>query len=196
MKRELEIEFKNVLTAEEFSRLTNAFCVRDEEWSVQQNYYFDTPDFQLKQQKSALRIRLKNGTYTLTLKQPHEDGLLETHEPLTTQTATSLIAGEQSLAGDMARTLQSLHIDPAAVVCFGALTTHRVERAYKNGTLVFDYSEYMNVSDYEIEYEANDRLQGENTFMELLQSFHIPKRQTKNKIERFYEAKYETERSS
>lgn len=96
----------------------------------------------------------------------------------------------------MANTLQSLHIDPTAVVCFGALTTRRVERPYKNGTLVFDFSEYMNVSDYEVEYEATDRTEGEKTFTELLQSFHIPKRKTKNKIERFYEAKYETERSS
>ncbi|MED0686895.1 CYTH domain-containing protein [Anoxybacillus ayderensis] len=196
MRHELEIEFKNMLTAEEFARLTTAFAVRDDEWSVQQNYYFDTPDFQLKRQKSALRIRMKNDTYTLTLKQPYEDGLLETHERLTKQTANALISGTQRLGGEMANTLQLLHIDPTAVVCFGALTTRRVERPYKNGTLVFDFSEYMNVSDYEVEYEATDRTEGEKTFTELLQSFHIPKRKTKNKIERFYEAKYETERSS
>ncbi|CUA79387.1 CYTH domain-containing protein [Anoxybacillus suryakundensis] len=196
MKHELEIEFKNMLTAEEFSRFTHAFAVRDDEWNVQQNYYFDTPDFQLKQQKSALRIRLKNGTYTLTLKQPYEDGLLETHEPLTNETATALISGAKSLEGDIANILQSLHIAPTAIVCFGALTTRRVERPYKNGTLVLDYSEYMNVADYEIEYEASERTEGEKVFSALLQSFHIPKRQTKNKIERFYEAKYETERSS
>ncbi len=196
MRHELEIEFKNMLTAEEFSRLTNAFCVRDEEWDVQQNYYFDTPDFQLKQQKSALRIRFKNGSYTLTLKQPYEDGLLETHEPLTSETATALISGATSLQGDIANILQALHIDPTAIVCFGSLTTRRAERPYKNGTLVFDYSEYMNVADYEVEYEANERAEGEKTFTQLLESFHIPKRKTKNKIERFYEAKYETERSS
>ncbi|KFZ43852.1 CYTH domain-containing protein [Anoxybacillus flavithermus] len=195
MKHELEIEFKNMLTAEEFARFTRAFAVRDEEWDVQQNYYFDTPDFQLKQQKSALRIRFKNGTYTLTLKQPYEDGLLETHEPLTNETATALISGATSLQGDMANILQSLHIDPTAIVCFGALTTRRVERPYQNGTLVLDYSEYMNVADYEIEYEASDRAEGEKTFTHLLESLHIPKRKTKNKIERFYEAKYGTERS-
>lgn len=47
------------------------------------NHYFETPDFSLKEAGSALRIRHKGETYTLTLKQPAEIGLLETHQVVT-----------------------------------------------------------------------------------------------------------------
>lgn len=47
------------------------------------NHYFETPNFSLKEAGSALRIRHKGETYTLTLKQPAEVGLLETHQVVT-----------------------------------------------------------------------------------------------------------------
>ncbi len=93
----------------------------------------------------------------------------------------------------MANTLQSLHIDPTAVVCFGALTTRRVERPYKNGTLVFDFSEYMNVSDYEVEYEATDRTEGEKRLRSYCSRFIFQNEKRKIKLNDF--TKQNTKRS-
>ena len=54
------------------------------------NHYFETPDFSLKA-GSALRIRHKGETYTLTLKQPAEIGLLETHQVVTEDEAKMMM---------------------------------------------------------------------------------------------------------
>ncbi|MCY7706811.1 CYTH domain-containing protein, partial [Bacillus safensis] len=40
------------------------------------------PQFDIKSQLAALRMREKNGQWVLTLKEPHEIGLLETHQTI------------------------------------------------------------------------------------------------------------------
>jgi uncharacterized protein YjbK len=193
MKQEIEIEFKNLLTKEEFFRLKKGFQLDENEFNRQENHYFDTSDFQLKQKGSALRLRIKKETYTLTLKQPHAEGLLETHEFLSKDQAQRLLNGEPIPFGKIAEQLTQLGIKPSSVRYFGTLITERAERNYEGGLIVFDHSHYLNVDDYEIEYETANRSEGEKIFQSLLETFQIPKRQTKNKIERFYSKKYEVE---
>ncbi|WP_212685903.1 CYTH domain-containing protein, partial [Salmonella enterica] len=82
MAQEIEIEFKNLLTEEEYLKLLSNLPFPKYS-QTQTNYYFETEDFSLKAHGSALRIREKNGNYTLTLKETHELGLLETHDALT-----------------------------------------------------------------------------------------------------------------
>ncbi|MCD8511633.1 MAG: CYTH domain-containing protein, partial [Bacillus sp. (in: Bacteria)] len=79
MSQELEIEFKNMLTKEEFIRLMNIYEPYGNK-AVQTNYYFDTNEMQLKRNKCALRIRRKGSHFVLTLKEPHPEGHLETHQ--------------------------------------------------------------------------------------------------------------------
>ena len=81
MTQEIEIEFKNIVTEDEFSTLCQSFSINA--FTKQVNHYFETPSFSLKEAGSALRIRHKGETYTLTLKQPAEVGLLETHQVVT-----------------------------------------------------------------------------------------------------------------
>lgn len=57
-----------------------------------------------------------------------------------------------------------------------------------NGLLVFDISSYLNVTDYEIEYEVTDYHQGKKNFQLLMNQLNIPIRKTDNKIVRFYKA--------
>ncbi|WP_416145040.1 CYTH domain-containing protein [Planococcus koreensis] len=61
MSKELEIEFKNMLQKEEYEKLAAHYGFSESDVKTQENFYFDTPDFQLKNLKSALRIR-KNRT--------------------------------------------------------------------------------------------------------------------------------------
>lgn len=55
----IEIEFKNMLTKEEYELLLTHFQVGKEDLFEQENHYFDTSDFALKANHSALRIRKK-----------------------------------------------------------------------------------------------------------------------------------------
>ncbi|MEK4666687.1 CYTH domain-containing protein [Niallia sp. FSL R7-0271] len=190
MEKNIEIEFKNMLTKEEYTNLLEHYQVKENELFKQENHYFDTADFALKERSSALRIRKKQAGYELTLKQPHEDGLLETNKQLSAEAGEEMIQTGRILDEQFAALLLDLGIAPEKIHYFGSLTTIRAEKETGNGLLVFDHSFYLNIEDYELEYEVSDRKDGQAYFQQLLQSFQIPVRKTKNKVRRFYEQKY------
>ncbi|MFD2679717.1 CYTH domain-containing protein [Bacillus seohaeanensis] len=189
MSQEIEIEFKNLLTKEEYFSLLNYFKIDESLFTFQENHYFDTNNFALKDRQSALRIRSKQDTYTLTLKTPLEEGLLETNQTLQKEEAEALLNDGVFPFGEVNNTLQSLGIPTKQLHYFGTLTTKRAEIEYKNGLLVFDASFYMNVEDYELEYEVKDYDAGQKRFLSLLEERNIPTRKTENKVKRFYNAK-------
>src|SRR5690625_4831450 len=89
--QEIEIEYKVLLSKTQYERLAKNLPFPAA--MTQVNYYFETDQFDLKTNGSALRIRKKNGNYVLTLKEPHEEGILETHDKLTTAEFFQCIAG-------------------------------------------------------------------------------------------------------
>ncbi|AZB42380.1 CYTH domain-containing protein [Bacillus sp. FJAT-42376] len=190
MAQHIEIEFKNMLTEDEFQRLSAAFGFEEEDFKEQVNHYFDTNDFQIKAKQAALRTRFKHGEWVLTLKEPAETGLLETEEILSHETARLLMDKQQFPAGIVYNQLSQLGIDPLAVTYFGSLTTWRAEKKSENGLIVLDRSRYLTIEDFELEFEANEFAAGELYFSRLLDMHQIPVRPTKNKVRRFYEQKY------
>lgn len=192
LNQEIEIEFKNILTEEEFNRLIQAFALTSKDFKLQVNHYFDTDDFKLKEQQSALRIRAKGEGFTLTLKQPAPQGLLETHELLTKEQADLLLTKGIFPVGDISSILIQQDIDPTSIIFFGSLSTNRAEIDFQNGLLVFDHSHYLNTDDYEVEYEVSDEKKGQIVFRNLLDKYNIPIRKTENKIMRFYLKKQTT----
>jgi uncharacterized protein YjbK len=190
MSQEIEIEFKNLLTELEFQKIKTAFHIKDHEFIKQENHYFDTPQFSLKELGAALRIRKKQEHYVMTLKEPAKIGLLETHQTITKEAATEMIKTGQLLAGQIVDQLRKLGIDDKSITYFGTLTTMRAEKNHRNGLLVLDHSRYLTVEDFELEYEVQDEATGKVTFQEILNELEIPIRHTKNKIRRFYEQKY------
>lgn len=185
MTQEIEIEYKNLLTREEFdSLLTKLPFPKDSQ--VQTNYYFETEDFALRSQSSALRIREKNGNYQLTLKEPHPEGLLETHDFLTEKEAFSWLHGNICEKPHVIKQLENLNIPYKELLYFGKLKTERREVNYKNVLIVLDISTYNGHIDYEFELEAPDRESGKRLFHQLLEEYHIVLKETPNKIERFF----------
>lgn len=188
MHQEIEIEFKNLLTEQEYNLLLEQLNIRSETANKQVNYYFDTADMLLKEHKSALRIRKKGGEYVLTLKEPHPDGLLETHQKCTeTEAINAMETGDipQGQVTEQIRRLTS--VSEAQFNYIGELSTKRLEIHEPDGLIVLDKSEYLGKVDYELEFETSARTAGEAAFKRLLNDYGIPQRKTKNKIERFYE---------
>ncbi|WP_404408720.1 CYTH domain-containing protein [Jeotgalibacillus malaysiensis] len=186
--QELEIEFKNLLTKNEYIKLYQDFEM--EEPVQQVNHYFDTPLFHLKDAHSALRIREKSGKLTLTLKQPVEEGLLETHQSISRLDTEDMLSGGGLIGGEIAELLKLMNIAPQDIVHFGSLETSRTEKEYKGGLLVLDHSTYLGHEDYELEYEVPSYAEGKENFLSLLTSYKIPVRDTDNKIKRFYKARF------
>ncbi|WNF35731.1 CYTH domain-containing protein [Bacillaceae bacterium IKA-2] len=187
MTQEIEIEFKNLVTKVDFYKLINIFKVDASEFESQKNYYFDTADFQLKMHNCALRIREKNSQYTLTLKQPNKIGLLETHQTIDRNQAEKAFQGCPLPKGTVAnQLLTSFQIDITPCRLLGSLATSRAEKPYSGGILVFDHSIYLDVEDYEIEYEVTEEHQGKSEFERLFSENNIPIVHTDNKIKRFF----------
>lgn len=191
LTQEIEIEYKNLLTNDEFEALLIAFSIKREQFITQVNHYFDTENFSLRDQGCALRIRSKKGQYTLTLKQPHTEGLLETHQTITEEAAEKIINGDKLIHGQVYDIIKNLGINPEDIVYLGTLSTDRAETIHKNNTLVFDHSYYLGRNDFELEYEVIDAKIGKIAFHELLEYHNIPLRSTDNKIRRFFKAKIE-----
>lgn len=185
MSQEIEIEFKNLLTKEEFQSLWSNLSFPKES-QVQINYYFETKDFALRNKLSALRIREKNGNYQLTLKEPHPEGLLETHDSLTEKEAFSWLHGNMIEKKHVLRQLDHLDIAIDELLYFGKLTTERREISRGNVLIVLDKSMYNGKIDYELELEAPNKEIGQIVFHDLLEEFKITIKKTPNKIERFF----------
>lgn len=193
MTQNLEIEFKNMLTKTEYQTLLKDLNINNEQIYSQENHYFDTPDFALKQARSALRIRKKQNDYEMTLKQPLEVGLMETNQRLSSEEALWAIQSGKLPAGEIKAKIDGMAIPFSKIEYFGSLHTNRVELEYKGGLLVLDHSCYLNKEDFELEFEVQSFHDGMEIFNEILRLYQIPERKTKNKIQRFYEEKYSKE---
>ncbi len=189
MSQHIEIEFKNLLTKEEFIRLSSYFKFQDKDFKKQVNHYLDTPDFSLKEQGCALRVRKKPNHFELTLKQPASTGLLETNQTISEDEAEVIIKTGKIPVGPVLNALAPLLLDINFLLYFGSLTTARAEKEYEGGLIVLDHSTYLNTEDFEIEYEVQDEVTGYPIFQNLLEQLNIPLRKTDNKIMRFYKKK-------
>lgn len=192
LAQQIEIEYKNLLTKAEYVQLLNYFKIETNDIKEQINHYFDTAEFALKNLRSALRIREKNGSYELTLKQPAEVGLLETNQTISKQVAEGMFKNARFPEGAVKVALEAVSVDIKSIEFFGTLTTLRAELEYNGGLLVFDHSRYLNVEDFELEYEVTNPEKGKVVFRQLLDTMHIPIRKTDNKIQRFYNQKYQS----
>ncbi|MFA9555800.1 CYTH domain-containing protein [Evansella sp. AB-rgal1] len=190
MNQEIEIEFKNLLMEEEYSRLLEAYGFNKNNAKRQTNHYFETTQMELKQKGSALRIRKKGNSYTLTLKQPYKDDLLETHQQLTEEEFFEAIKNSVLPNGDVLDQISKLlEKNQHTFTYLGELTTDRIEKTLDEGTLVLDKSYYFQVTDFELEFECVDKQTGYTYFQNTLTTYEIPIRETPNKIKRFYEEK-------
>lgn len=184
MKQNIEIEFKNLLTAAQYQAIYNIYQLNDETAIDQTNYYFDTPDFLLKQHHSALRIRHYLDHYELTLKSPAAVGKLEQTILLQAEQAQLILTDAQLLPEAMHELLANMNINVQDLQCFGSLRTIRYEKQLSTGLLVLDHSFYEGIEDYELEFEVTDGQQGLQDFKAILAQFQIKSQPTPNKIKR------------
>ena len=185
MGKNLEIEFKTMVTERDFSRLKNYFRLEEKDFFVQENYYFDTIDFKLKQKDSGLRVRLFPGSAELTLKTPEKVGLLETTDILSLEQAVQIISNERLLIdGFVYDKLTSFGVNPASLHMIGCLKTKRAEKKLPQGLLALDESWYNQQHDFELELEVVDSIRGKADFLLLLDQLDLKEKPAQNKIQR------------
>lgn len=185
----IEIEFKNLLTKEEYEHLLNYFRVKPIQIIPQANHYFETPEGHLKKAMSGLRIRQIGDYYECTLKEKSsEHGHLETTVEITKEQADTVLTTGRFPFHEITSRLEAIDVPLNDLHLFGSLQTDRVELPYKGGLLVLDHSKYLQQEDYEVEYETSDEKEGVLLFQHFLETHHIPQRPTDKKIARFMKA--------
>ncbi|PEJ60801.1 CYTH domain-containing protein [Bacillus sp. AFS002410] len=195
MAKEIEIEFKNLLTKEEFENLKTFFQINESRFQPQTNFYFETPNFSIKEHGGALRIRKKSSTsYTLTLKIRQTVGHLEINQKISESEASNMLETSVLPDGEVKEYINEVKLDLNDLKLIGELTTNRVEFPYEDGLLVLDHSTYLNHEDYELEFEVTDENIGKQQFINLLMNHQIPERKTLNKIKRFFNVKNELDK--
>lgn len=180
----LEIEFKNMLTYEQYAALKKEYF-NDDMPFTQTNFYMDTDDFSLKRNRVALRVRDTGIKKEMTLKVPQTVGNMEYNVPLDDFDFTQETYAISELPEPIQQQLVQLNIH-APVKVFGALSTDRLETRYASGLLVLDKSHYLDTEDYELEYEVDDYDKGKVIFDDLLKAHKIKPTDTLTKVGRFY----------
>lgn len=184
-----EIEFKQILTKDLYDKIFNTYFKNEKPFS-QTNYYIDTKGFKLRDHRSALRIRVKDNSYEMTLKVPAEVGLMEYNHPTNVKLKMNDTLSNSKLPDDIRNIIEGqFNVSEDELIILGDLTTLRVETHYQNELLVLDKSEYLNKVDYELEFEVDSYNEGYEKFKQLLQEFDIKHEKPLNKVQRFFEEK-------
>ncbi|MFC3928959.1 CYTH domain-containing protein [Streptococcus caprae] len=179
----LEIEYKTLLTKDEYNRLSTFF--QHVKPITQTNYYFDSSDFTLKAHRMSLRIRTFKNKAELTLKIPEEVGNLEYNQDLTLEQAKMIIKGSPLPEGRIKQILLEETINISSLHVLGNLTTIRRESQTKIGLMALDYNQYADIKDYELELEVTDPEQGKRDFDNFLSEHGIDFKFAKSKVARF-----------
>ena len=184
MKKQPEIEFKSLLTKEEYLKLMEKF--KGNRTNVQTNHYFDTPRFSLKAIDASLRVRERED-FEMTLKVKKGYSLIENTVPVTKEEFEEIKKTGIVTNPEMANMLSSI-IGNQKVENFLSLQTYRMYLPYGNGILFIDKSKYLGFVDYELEYEAKSYHQGKQEFIELINTLQIQYKKSDKKIARAFNA--------
>lgn len=179
----LEIEYKTLLTIDEFKRLDNLY--QHIKPIQQTNYYIDSPDFSLKANRLSLRIRTYADRAELTLKIPQEVGNLEHNQDLDLKLVRSLKQDLVLPDGLIKDKLITAGIDLDSLTILGHLTTRRREVQLDMGLMAIDSNNYAGIKDYELELEVSDPEQGKADFDAFLDKHQINFKYAKSKVARF-----------
>ncbi|KAF0227163.1 MAG: hypothetical protein FD133_49 [Erysipelotrichaceae bacterium] len=145
MKQNLEIEYKILISHDQYKQLSEQFIG---EKGLQTNFYYDTFDYKLRQQHISCRIRTINDQSELTFKTPGPVGKNEfTFEHIDPQSVFT--------QADVLAFLSQLDVN-SALIHQGTLQTVRTNIHLNHGLLCLDENTYNGITDYELEYEVNE----------------------------------------
>ena len=182
MQKGTGVEFKSLLTKEEYEKLVEKF--KGNKTDFQTNHYFDTPRFSLKALDTSLRIRERE-SLELTLKRKKGYSVNEISLPINQDDFKEIKETGSIKFPEISAELAPL-IGEQRIVNFLSLSTLRMYLPYGNGILFIDKSEYLGVTDYEIEYAATSYHQGKKEFIELINTLEIQYKKADKKIKRAY----------
>lgn len=184
MQKSVEVEFKTLLSKEEYERLMEQF--KGNRMDLQTNHYFDTSRFSLKALDASLRVRERE-SLELTLKRKKGYIIQEFNLPITKEIFEEIKTTGVLPEGELKNEVNNL-IGEQKINNFLSLSTLRMFFSYNNGILFIDKSHYLGITDYELEYEAKSYHAGKKEFVQIINELGIQYRKSEKKVKRAYNA--------
>ena len=168
----IEIEAKVLLSKKDYERLL-ANIPFNPQVKVQENYFLDSEDRELKKYGMLVRLRRREGRNKLTMKAPLSEGLLDKSQMLTDEETNALLENNIFPRGDILDFLEILHIDSARFQVLAELTTERYEGIYEGFEINISKNIYSGTVDYELECDSDSAFNSQNTLKSLCDHFDI-----------------------
>lgn len=193
MSQNFEIEFKNILSATKYHEIYEKEFQefpQTKHMITQTNHYFDTINAALRNQDSALRVRVTDSYNELTFKVPHNNFLMETNIPLTDEQVAEIIQAKKIVLSSYLTADEQLPdlegIDQETIFyLFNSFETKRFEKQVGEHLIVLDQTTFQNGTvDYELEVESTDATLGKEFFDRYLEKHEIPVHSASPKIAR------------
>lgn len=181
--KEIEIEFKNLLTKEQYEKLLTFFKLHPENAIFNDNYYYDNINT-LKENNCALRIRHTKNKSEMTLKIKGIEQNIEINVALNNKIVPEKLNFDE-LPFEIRKTLNEYNISFEIATQIAIIKTTRHEIKGYDGLIVIDKTTFKNnIVDYELEFEVNNYNEGLTNFEKLLSDFNINLKPTAPKIAR------------
>ena len=185
--REIEIEFKNLLTKDQYASLFKKYDLKNSEEIINKNFYYDDADESFKKIRAALRIRYTNKKTEMTLKVKGETQNIEINVPLDERYPKEPTV-LPILPNEIIAELERMNVKIKTPMLIQKIETLRHEVILEEGLLVLDETTFINdIVDYELEFETKDYEAGLVAFEKLLEENNIDKNPAKPKIARAVE---------
>lgn len=186
MQSSTQVEFRTLLSKDEYTRLVEKFKSQSK-YDIQTNHYFDTAIFSLKAFDASLRVRERDNLLELTLKRKKGYNIQEFRQTITKdefdETRNTGFLPDGQVKDEISNLIGTQKIEN-----FMSLSTKRIGFVYDKGIVFIDENNYLNVTDYELEYEAKTLHEGKAEFIKLISDFQIKYRKADKKISRAYHA--------
>lgn len=168
----IELEAKALLSKKDYEKLLKNIAF-DQHVKIQQNYYLDSEDRELKKYGIMIRLRRRDDRNKLTMKAPLGEGLLEKSQMLADKEAEALIQYNQFPRGEVSDFLDILHIDPSTFKILAELTTERRTSVYEGYDINISKNTYADVTDYELECDTDSAYNSKNEIKRICDRFSI-----------------------
>jgi len=160
MNKEIEFESRTMLTKKQYDRLKGIYLDETCSYFVQENKYFDNEDCLLLKNHIVLRIRTIDSSSILQMKIKGNNGDEEYHS-LDFKIENNILI----LPDDIKNIISNKIGKDISVHYLCSLITKRIEKRIDDYLLVIDENTYSNITDYNLEIEANSK-ESANEIME------------------------------
>ncbi len=172
-----EFESRVMLTEHEYLDVVSHFMkiYPNNHFLQNNNNYFDTNDFFLKNRHITLRVRTINDVRSeLTLKIKGENGDIEINDDISFKEMEAVMKNKIFPDGNVKNYLLSLPIPLSDYENIVSLYNRRLEIQFDNHLLVIDKNEYNGIVDYNLEIETKDDINLANKLLsEYIQKFNL-----------------------